>query len=117
MASSKLTQTEELDFHYLLSLMPPLHDVREYGWLPELFSIIGHEKLILLSKYAGGETLRIPTLEELLRCINALQWFYDIHINRTKQPSEVPEELKELYLKIVEVYYARDNKSDNISNS
>ena len=44
--NSKLPLTEEIDFHYLLGLMPPLHNVPEFAWLPELFSIIGHEKLV-----------------------------------------------------------------------
>ena len=51
--SSKLPATEELDFAYLLELMPPLHNIEEFAWLPELFSIIGVEKLVLLCRYAG----------------------------------------------------------------
>ena len=113
MASSKLPQTEELDFHYLLSLMPPLHDTPEYAWLPELFSIIGHEKLVLLSKYAGGETIRIPTLVELLNSVDALQWFYDIHIAKRKNVSEMPSHLNGLYSKIAEVYDVRNSTSIN----
>ena len=54
---SKLNRTEDLDFHYLLTLMPPLHNISQFTWLPELFSIIGHEGLIKLCKYAGGETI------------------------------------------------------------
>ena len=50
----KLPITEELDFAYLLSLLPPLKDEPEFAWLPELFSIVGHESLIRLCKYAGG---------------------------------------------------------------
>ena len=65
--------TEELDFHYLLELMPPLHNIPEFAWLPELFSIIGYEKLIQLCKYAGGETIAIPTIEELTSSIESLQ--------------------------------------------
>ena len=71
---SKLPITEELDFQYLLGLMPPLHDVPEFSWLPELFSIIGYEKLLLLCKYAGGETIKIPTVEQVQESIDALQW-------------------------------------------
>ena len=76
--SKKLTLTEELDFAYLLELMPPLHGVSEFAWLPELFSIIGYEKLLTLCKYAGGETITIPTTEQVSDSISALQWFYDI---------------------------------------
>ena len=41
MTNKKLPITEELDFAYLLELMPPLHDIPEFSWLPELFAIIG----------------------------------------------------------------------------
>ena len=110
---SKLPVTEELDFAYLLELMPPLHDTPEYAWLPELFSIIGHERLIILCKYAGGETIKIPTLDELVDSIEALQWFYDIEINHRKRIEDVPIRLRNLLTKIFEVYRARDSKTDN----
>lgn len=106
MKESKLPLTEELDFHYLLSLLPPLYAVPEFAWLPELFSIIGHERLIKLCRYAGGETIQIPTLEQLEQSISALQWFYDVNIVHKKDPSEVPQSVCELYNKIVGVYRA-----------
>lgn len=107
--TNKLPITEELDFHYLLGLMPPLYQVPEFAWLPELFSIIGHERLIQLCKFAGGERIRIPTLEQLTDSIEALQWFYDVHIKKTKNVVEVPVRLHTLFDKIREVYDARNN--------
>lgn len=104
--TSKLPLTEEIDFHYLLGLMPPLHNVKEFAWLPELFSIIGHERLILLCKYAGGETIQIPTVEELSDSIDALQWFYDIQINCCRSEEEIPARLYPMYCRIMEVYNA-----------
>lgn len=89
--SEKLPITEELDFAYLLSLLPVLHSIPEYAALPELFSIIGHERLILLCRYAGGETIRIPTLDELSNSIDALQWYYDVYISKRKDISEIPD--------------------------
>ena len=62
---NKLPLTEDLDFHYLLGLLPALTDEPEYAWLPELFSTIGYQSLLDLCEYAGGETIRIPTIEEL----------------------------------------------------
>lgn len=103
---SKLNRTEDLDFHYLLSLMQPLHDVKEFCWLPELFSIIGHESLIRLCKYAGGETIRIPTLYQLSDSIDALQIYYDVYIKRNRNELEIPEDLKHLVKKIKEVFDA-----------
>lgn len=109
MPKRKLPVTEELDFHYLLTLMPPLHSEPEFAWLPELFSIIGHERLIKLCKYAGGERIRIPTLEQLTDSIDALQLFYDIHIKKTKSIAEVPVNLQNLFKKILNIYNARNN--------
>lgn len=102
---------EELDFHYLLGLLPPLYNVPEFAWLPELFSIIGHEKLILLSKYCGGERIRIPTLEQLSDSIEALQWFYDVSINKTKSITDVPAKLHVMFNKVMQIYNARENKA------
>lgn len=101
---SKLNRTEDLDFHYLLGLMQPLHDEKEFAWLPELFSIIGHESLIKLCKYAGGETIRIPTLYQLSDSIDALQKYYDVYIKRIVPASEIPNNLKPLVDKIKEVF-------------
>lgn len=105
----KLPVTEELDFHYLLGLMPSLHNVPEYSWLPELFSIVGHESLIKLCKYSGGEMIRIPTLDELSMSIDALQHFYDVYIKKSKSESEIPDGLSNLVDKIKVVYNDRNN--------
>lgn len=105
----KLPITEELDFHYLLGLMPPLHDVPEFSWLPELFSIVGYESLIKLCKYAGGEQIKIPTLSELSKSIDAIQYFYDVYIKKSKSESEIPDVLSELVDKIRMVYNARNS--------
>ena len=106
--ADKLPVAEELDFAYLLELMPPLHSQPEFAWLPELFCIIGHEKLIDLCKYAGGEYIRIPTLQQLADSIDALQLFYDIRISKKKSISDIPENLVSLFSIIDEVYSVRD---------
>lgn len=109
MGKNKLPVTEELDFHYLLTLMPAMHRIKEFSWLPELFSIIGHEKLIDLCKYAGGETITIPTLEQLSLSIDALQWFYDVYITRREDEENIPAHLVNLVYKIYYTYYVRDD--------
>lgn len=98
--NNELSITEELDFQYLLQLLPPLENTPEFANLPELFSIIGVKKLITLCKYAGGETITLPTLEQLLRDIQALQWYYDVYIKGTKSSVEIPTELMDLVIKI-----------------
>ena len=113
MNNNKLPITEELDFAYLLELMLPLHNVPEFSWLPELFSIIGHERLINLCKYAGGESITIPTLNQLNSSISALQWFYDVYINKSKSELDVPRDIEVLYRKIAEVFYARNCETDD----
>ena len=106
----KLPITEELDFAYLLELMPPLHNEDEFAWLPELFSIIGHEKLLTLCKYAGGNTIKIPTVNQISASIEALQWFYDIRIKRTKSYLDIPSEgIRSLVDKIIAVYNVRNS--------
>ena len=101
---SDLPITEELDFEYLLELMPALHNKPGFAWLPELFSIIGVEKLINLCKYAGGEEITIPTVEELLSSVEALQIFYDVHIKKKKTIADVPIELYEKFRVISEAF-------------
>lgn len=93
MTSNKLSIPEELDFQYLLQLLPPLEDEEAFAWLPELFSIIGTEKLITLCKYAGGETIKIPTLNQLTEAIEALQCYYDVYIKKSKSSFDIPDEL------------------------
>ena len=107
--ASRLPITEELDFVYLLELMPPLHDVPEFSWLPELFSIIGHERLLLLCKYTGGETITIPTIEQLTKSIDALQLFYDINIKQCKTNMDIPIDLRDIYMKLVDIYNVGNN--------
>ena len=102
--SKEIPTSEELDFQYLLQLLPPLENTPEFANLPELFSIIGAKSLIKLCKYAGGETITIPTLEQLCEDIEALQWYYDVYIKKTKSSSEIPLELRELVSKIKGVY-------------
>lgn len=96
----KLSSTEELDFHYLLTLMPVLEGIPAFSWLPELFCIIGHEKLINLCKYAGGETIQIPTLEELSTAVEAMQMYYDVYMKHTKTIDKVPVKYKEMVMRI-----------------
>lgn len=100
----KLPITEELDFAYLLELMPAMHEKPGFSWLPELFSIVGPESLINLCRYAGGEVIEIPTLEELSTSVEALQYFYDVRIKKKKQASEVPLYLLDKFRVICEVF-------------
>lgn len=104
MPSKDLSLTEELDFQYLLQLLPPLADTPEFVWLPELFSIIGAKNLITLCKYAGGETITIPTLDQLSENIDALQWYYDVYISHRKELGEIPANICALVMKIRNVY-------------
>lgn len=110
MNADKLDITQTSDFHYLLELMLPLYDIDEFASLPELFSIIGHEKLLLLCKYAGGETIRIPTLAEINDSIEALDWYYKVYISKHKYRKSIPEQYRSLVEKIKEVFDARINQ-------
>ena len=102
--SNELPISEEIDFQYLLQLLPPLEDTPEFANLPELFSIIGVKPFIKLCKYAGGETIRIPTLEQLCKDIEALQWYYDVYISKKKSSSEIPADIHDLVNIIKQTY-------------
>ena len=106
--SKELPISEELDFHYLLALLPPLTGLGEFAWLPELFSTIGYDKLIQLCRYAGGEVIRIPTIDQLADSIEALQWFYDVYIVHRISASEIPSTIKPLVLKVASIYAKND---------
>lgn len=106
MRRKKLSTRDDLDFAYLLELMRPLNDVDEYALLPELFATIGYENLLKLCKYAGGELIKIPTLNELSDSLYALQLFYDIDIKHIKSESSIPDNLRDKVLKIREVFNA-----------
>lgn len=113
MSKQELPESERLDFHYLLTLMPPLHDVPEFAWLPELFTLVDIDSFLNLCKYCGGETIKIPTLEEVSKSVDAMQWFYDINISKSRTRDDVPEEFKELVERITRIYNARDSKDQN----
>lgn len=100
MDNKKLDITQSSDFYSLLELMLPLYNVEEYECLPELFSIIGYQKLLLLSRYAGGVTIKIPTLEELSKAIEALDWYYKVHVTKQKHRQSIPEDYQELVERI-----------------
>ena len=105
----ELPITEDLDFSYLLGLMRPLHNIDEYASLPELFTLLGYKSVIDLCIYCGGETIRIPTIEELNHSIDSLQWFYDVYIKKSKDQSEIPLDLIECVSEIRDIYDARES--------
>ena len=107
--NKQLSLTETSDFHCLLELMLPLYQVDEYSWLPELFSIVGYEKLLLLAKYAGGSTIKIPTVEEISDAVEALSWYYKVYVIKNKYKKSIPEQYVELVGKIKEVFDASNN--------
>ena len=111
-----LPKAEQLDFHYLLTLMPPLHDIPEFAWLPELFTIVDIDAFLNLCKFCGGESIQIPTLDQVSKSVDAMQWFYDINISKVKSVEDIPEDLRELVGRIAEVYNARDSKAKDISS-
>lgn len=107
----KLPLPEQIDFHCLLSLLPALHNIPEYAWLPELYSLIDEDALTKLCSVAGGETIRIPTLAELQHSTDALQWYYDIYIAQRKQLKELPAELSESVKQIYDTFSAGDENA------
>lgn len=111
MSKSNLNITESSDFPLLLELMPLIKDNADYALLPELFTIIGHEKLIKLCKYAGGETLKIPTLSEVSDAIECLEWYYKVYIEKSKTHQSVPLRYRLKVSEIKRTIDARNNQS------
>lgn len=109
MNTSKLSITESSDFYLLLELMVPLYKEEKFAWLPELFSILGHEKLLELAKYAGGETIKIPTVAEISDALEALDWYYLVYIKHSKYRKSIPPEYADTVDKIKEVFDASNN--------
>lgn len=108
--------TEDLDFHYLLELMPSLSDEPEFAWLPELFVLVGYESLIQLCKYAGGESIKIPTLDALSDSVDALKWFYNVYIKKSASANDIPWNLQNIVNKVV-IRYAVDGACENTANA
>ena len=104
MKNEALPITDEINMHYLLELMPPLHSIPEYALLPELFSIIGIDSLLSLCKYAGGEIVKIPTLSELSDSITALDMFYTKEISHKEYDTVVNDKVLGLYKEIKRLY-------------
>lgn len=102
--TAELSLKETSDFACLLELMMPMKDDPQFACLPELFAILGYEKLLLLSRYAGGTQVKIPTVEELNDAIESLQWFYDIHIAKIKKLTHAPFKYRPTILRLEEVY-------------
>ena len=109
MNKSNLSITESSDFPFLLELMPLVENNAEYTLLPELFAIVGHERLIKLCKYAGGEAVKIPTLSELSDAIECLEWYYKVYIEKSKTYQSVPLRYR---LKVSEVKRAVDARNN-----
>lgn len=108
MKNEKLSLTDEINLHYLLELMPPLYELPEYALLPELFSTVGIDSLLALCKYAGGETVRIPTLSELSDAMLALDMFYTIELLHKPYTDSTSKSVEKLYRKIKAVYDSKN---------
>lgn len=83
---------EAKDFSMVLALLPALTNEYKYKGLDKLFSIIGIDRLILLCKYLGGQTIKIPTLNQLTLIITSLQWYLDVYVLKTKEEYEIPQD-------------------------
>lgn len=76
MINDKLAQLKEKDLYSLaLFALYKLIDIPEYSSLSELSYVLDHENLFSLCDFFGGQTIKIPTLDELETLIYALLLF------------------------------------------
>jgi len=101
--SKQLSLTEASNFEYLLELLVPLSSDPSFAWLPELFSIIGYEKLLLLSRFAGGETIKIPTISQISESMEGLNWYYRVFVEKSKYRKSIPEQYVDIVYRIKEI--------------
>lgn len=107
---AKLSLTEEFDLGSILELMVPMYLRPEYAWLPELMSIVGYQSLIRLCKVAGGEVIRIPTIDQLADAVEAMDWYYKVWISKKYDVTQVPPRVAHLVEVIARTYEDASNR-------
>ena len=110
---NNINRLKESDvWSFLLFALFKMREIPEYTSLSELVYILDKDCLLKLCEYFGGQTLVIPTIDELEEMLYGLLLFNLIEVEKfteeeaiAKLPSNTQEkkQLKQAYVKIKEV--------------
>lgn len=111
--NSKLDNLKESDlWSFMLFALFKARDLPEYSSLSELAYVLDKTSLLNLCEYFGGQTIRIPTCDELELMIYALTLYWQIDINNLSYEQAIKlitcdtldtRKLKSSYIKIREL--------------
>lgn len=69
-------------YSLLLFAVYKLMDTNEYSSLSELVYVVDKPNLLNLCEYFGGQTIKIPTIDQLEELVYALLLYQYVHIDR-----------------------------------
>lgn len=109
-----LDELEKTDIYsMMLFALYKLNDKEEYSTLSELSYVLNGENLINFLTYYGGSTIKVPTIAELKRVIEALILYNYVNIEEIEFAQALKmldnkddpklKEIKETYFKLVEI--------------
>ena len=119
--SNILKSLEELDrpdiYSLLLFSIYKLHNEKEYSTLSELVYVLDRSNLYNFLSMYGGMTIKVPTVNELQKMLDALQLYSYIHFDHLESRDALKEfanitysqkELLDMY-KVIEKVLAEYN--------
>lgn len=81
----KLDNLTKKDVYSLaLFALYKLTDSPEYSSISELIYVLDRENFFNLCKFFGGQTIKIPTLEEIEELMQTLSVFYSINVDKVE---------------------------------
>ena len=104
--------TEKDIYSILFIALYKLNDIREYSNINSLITVLDKENFFKLIKALGGQTIKIPTVEEIMTIVNALLVYQNVNIEGQDMKKAFdflalsPDEIikvKEAYLVLCEV--------------
>lgn len=104
--------TEKDIYSILFIALYKLNDIREYSNINSLITVLDKENFFKLIKTLGGQTIKIPTVEEIMTIVNALLVYQNVNIEGQDMKKAFdflalsPDEIikvKEAYLVLCEV--------------
>lgn len=121
MIKKELENLKQMDFYsIMLFVLYKTIQIPEYSSLSELVYILDKDNLLNLCEYFGGQTIKIPTIDELESLTYSLLLFQYVNIEKMDYNEAVKligheskdlREVKSMYRKVVEVLDKYEFKS------